>query len=292
MLVENESKNLEKFDATNFRGKNYFEEDGTQNYLVFQPMPKYFGKTGFGSSSYISSRESKGLSNEKISYMTGFKYPRLIYDDSRTKVSFYGSVLKQNEIAFYGPIVNIYIVYRLDSKTNNSNIVLENSLVGAMEIKNTSNLDPDKYKYSGYGIGFDSKGSYTHPDGGYGKNVIIFGADMSNSKHANNKTKYVLVLGCDFAQKIDDTTLYAEQMYSPNFTVEDKTFCLSLHYNGDNSYLFVNGKMAIKFKANVQDFKATQRYAMCLGNLSSNFNQTDRISARLNGCLLLIIGLL
>ena len=46
------------------------------------------------------------------------------------------------------------------------------------------------------GIGFDS-----HPDGGYGKNVIIFGADMSNSKHANNRTKNFLVLGRDFIQK-------------------------------------------------------------------------------------------
>ena len=55
-----------------------------------------------------------------------------------------------------------------------------------MEIKNTSNPDADKYKYSGYGIGFDSKGSYKHPDR-YGKNVTIFGADMSKSKHANNK---------------------------------------------------------------------------------------------------------
>ena len=59
----------------------------------------------------------------------------------------------------------------------------------------TKNADVDKYEYSGYGIGFDSKGSYTHPDGRYGENVIIFGADLSNSKHANNKTKIVLILG-------------------------------------------------------------------------------------------------
>ena len=218
-------------------------------------MSKYFRKTEFGSSFYISSWESKGLSNENISSITGFRYPQLIYDNSRTKVSFYGNVLKQNETAFCGPLVNIYISYRLSAKTNNSNIVLENCLFGAMSI--TKDDDPDKYKYSGYGIGFDSKGSYTHPDGGYGKNVIIFGADMSNSKHANNKAKNVLVFGRGFVQKIDDTTIYAEQIYSPNFTVDNKTFCLSLHYNSDNSYLFVNGKMVIKFKANAQYFEAT-----------------------------------
>ena len=60
-----------------------------------------------------------------------------------------------------------------------------------------------------------------------GRNVIMFEADMNNSKHANNKTKDVLVLGRGFIQKIDDTTVYAEKMYSPNFSVENKTFCKS-----------------------------------------------------------------
>ena len=44
LLVENELKKIEKFDAAYFRGKNYFEEDGMQNYLVFQPVYKYFEK--------------------------------------------------------------------------------------------------------------------------------------------------------------------------------------------------------------------------------------------------------
>ena len=81
-----------------------------------------------------------------------------------------------------------------------------------------------------------------------GRNVVIFGVDMSNSKHANNKTKNILVLGHGVIQQIDDTTIYAENMYSPHFSVENKTFCLSLYYNGDNSYLFVNGKEVTKFK--------------------------------------------
>ena len=83
----------------------------------------------------------------------------------------------------------------------------------------TKNADTDKYKYQGHGIGFNSTGTFTHPDISAGKNVIIFGVDMTNSKHANNKTKDVLVLGRDLIQKIDDTTIYAEKMYSPNFTI-------------------------------------------------------------------------
>ena len=113
----------------------------------------------------------------------------------------------------------------------------------------------------------------THPDGGMGRNVIIFGADLSNSMHANNKTKNILVLGRDFIQKIDDTTIHAEKMYSPNFTVENKTFCLSLHYNGDDSYLFVHDKEVIKFKAKESEIKA---HPLCLGNISNEYpNASD-----------------
>ena len=71
---------------------------------------------------------------------------------------------------------------------------------------------------------------------------------MTNSRHANNKTKDVLVLGRGLIQKVDDTTIYAEKVYSPNFTVANKTFSLSLHYNGDGSYLFVNGKRSLNLR--------------------------------------------
>ena len=58
----------------------------------------------------------------------------------------------------------------------------------------TKNADRDKYKYQGPEIGFDLSGIFSHLDGGDGKNVIIFGVDMTNSKHANNQTKDVLIL--------------------------------------------------------------------------------------------------
>ena len=61
--------------------------------------------------------------------------------------------------------------------------------------------------------------------------------------------KHVLVLGQDFVQNADNTTIYAEKMCRPNFTVDNETCCLSLHYNGDNSYLFVNGTEVTKFEA-------------------------------------------
>ena len=142
----------------------------------------------------------------------------------------------ENDITSGGPIINIYIVYKTSPRTINSNFVFRDCLFGAIKITNTTNSDNDKCQYSSYGIGFDSTGNFTHPDGGNGRNVIIFGADLSNSAHAANQTQSVLILGREFIQKINDTTIYAEKMYSPNFTVDNKIFCLSLHYNGDNSY--------------------------------------------------------
>ena len=68
--------------------------------------------------------------------------------------------------------------------------------------------------------------------------MLIFGADMSNSMHIDNKGKDILVLGRGPSQGLESTL---EKMYSINFTVTKKKFCLSSHYNGSNSYLFVNG---------------------------------------------------
>ena len=118
--------------------------------------------------------------------------------------------MRQNQVAYnHGPVVNIYIVYETTPDTKISNIALENCVFGA--IKLTKNADVDKYKYSGYGIGFDSRGSFSHPSGGDGKNVIIFRADRSSSVHANNKGNNVLVLGKDFTQGINGTTIYVEK---------------------------------------------------------------------------------
>ena len=87
-------------------------------------------------------------------------------------------VQNDNDIIAVRPIVNIYIVYKISPKTINSNFVFKNFLLGAIKIANTTNSDTDEWKYSGCGIGFDLTGSFTHPDRGNGKNVIIFGADL------------------------------------------------------------------------------------------------------------------
>ena len=121
--------------------------------------------------------------NGKISSVTsGGAAPKIVHDNARIKVKFNGNLLKQNKTTYnYGPIINIYIVYRLITDTKDSSITLGNCLFDAVKL--TKNPDIDKYKYSGYSIGFDSRGSCTHPSGGDGKNVIIFGAYFSSSTH-------------------------------------------------------------------------------------------------------------
>ena len=255
---------------------------------MFQGVYKYFedvhvSKTiiKFHANSWIS----KGLSDEKISSVSVFTRPFTEYTNARIKLNFDGSILREKLYTSLGLTANCYIVYRLNPRTSSSNIVLENCLFG--KTKMIKNPDTDKYKYQGHGIRFDLCGIFSHPNGGDGKNVVILGVDMTNSKHANNKTKDVLVLGDGPIQKIDDTTIYAEKMYSPNFTVANKTFCLSLHYNGDNSYLFVNGKEVIKFKAKKQSVVGK----LSLGNISADFNQADRKSTGLYVYIYMILVL-
>ena len=129
------------------------------------------------------------------------------------------------------------------------------------------NADIDKYKYSGYGIGFNRHGSFSFSGTGLGKNVIIFGVDMSSSTKIDNRKKYILILGKTPTQGLEHT-LSAEKMYSINFTEHNKKFCLSLHYNGANSYLFVNGKEIHKFKVKDSEVVATP---LCLGNISKDW---------------------
>ena len=95
---------------------------------------------------------------------------------------------------------------------------------------------------------------------------------MSTSIHVDNKGKDILVLRRRPTQGLE-STLTAEKMYSINFTVTKKKFCLSLHYNGSNSYLFVNGREIIRFKANDSAIIASP---LCLGNISKDWS-TDNM---------------
>ena len=160
LLVENEFKKLKTFDVSYFIGKSHFEEDGTQNYLVFHPLNKYFKI--ITNKKYISSWKSRGLSDETI------KPP------------------------------------------------------ATME-----------------------------------KNI-----------------------GKGPTQGLGEHSLTAEKMHSVNFTDNGDKYCLSLHYNGVNSYSFVNGKEIIKFEAKDSEIVAIP---LCLGNISKDWSVDNTKDTGLNG---------
>ena len=195
--------------------------------------------------------KSKGLSDETINSIKTSDYgitPYLsYYDTNKIRVKFDGGCLKQDPGSFvHGGIVNVYIVYEISKNINISDYpTLENCLFGAVKL--TKNADIDKYGYSGYGIGFDRHGSFSCPGTGLGRNVTIFGVDMSSSTKVDNKKKDILILGKSPTQGLEHT-LSAEKMYSINFTEYNKKFCLSLHYIKKKNYLFVNDTEIIKFK--------------------------------------------
>ena len=114
----------------------------------------------------------------------------------------------------------------------------------------------------------DTKGTFEFHAIGFGRNVIIFGVDLSSSGHIDNKKKDILILGFGPTHGLEDT-LTAEKLQSINFTKHNKMFCLNLHYNGANNYLFVNGTEIIKFKAKDSEIVTTP---LCLGNISKNFS--------------------
>ena len=108
----------------------------------------------------------------------------------------------------------------------------------------TKHIDIDQCKYSGYGVWFDRHGIFSFPGIGLGRNIIIFGVGIGSSPHIDNKK-----------------------------------LCLSLHYNGENSYLFVNGTDVIKFKAKDSEAAVTPLYQ---GNISKDFSLDNMKKTGLN----------
>ena len=136
ILTENELKKLKTFDLSYFIGKSHFEEDGTQKYLVFQPLNQYFKI--ITNTKYISLWQLKGLSDETIKPSTRIDYklnPKSSYFGTKTKLDFRGSCLKQDKTIFnHGKIVNIYIIYELDKIYVKTTLTLVNCLFGAVSI--------------------------------------------------------------------------------------------------------------------------------------------------------------
>ena len=221
-----------------------------RSYLVYDCK---MGSFGFGSKD-ISEWKSTGIYNySSRSNMNALANSKNdLKNDGRMHVYLSGNHFQQNKVIISNNnnAINIYCVYKLDpiASSRDTSFTIQNALFGAMQITENA-TDNTKNNFKGYGICFDERRQFGHTitEGGFthttnGRNVLIFGADMSFSVHATNRANHIYLVGDGLTQGINDTTIYVEKNYYRNFTDPGKKFVLSLHYNGNDSYLFVNGR--------------------------------------------------
>ena len=254
-------------------GRDYYLD---KMYLLYECKAFSFKYT----SGKINLWKSTGLNNysrdsdmDAVSVATT-SLPPLI-DNGRMSVRLEGAYFKQMRLLRPNNdnIVNIYIVYLIDPIINfiNTDYTVQNALFGGVKITKNA-TDISKHKCEGYGICFDEGGTFSKRRIINGKSALIFGVHQNSLVHANNKANIIYVMGDFIVQGINDTTLYAEKLYSQNFTATNKKFVLSLHYNGDDSYLFVNGKQELKFKA--KDDQIVKEI-LFLGNISDDWTAAN-----------------
>ena len=263
-----------------------------QNYLVYECKINSIAFNG----KKIKNWRSTGIFNYSDYYtMNGIEDTKtnlpLLEIDKEVYVLFQGNYFQQNSNIIIPNnnknVVNIYVGYKLDpiSSTRNNDYTIQNALFGAMKI--TKNTDYSKNNYTWYGLCFYEGGEFGHTvkQGNFNRttnarNVIIFGVDMNSSIHATNRANNIYVMGKEFIQGINDTTIYAEKLFHNNFTELGEKFILSLHYNGDNSYLFANGRQELKFKAK-DDQMINEK--LCLGNLRGEWTKSESEKTGLYG---------
>ena len=140
--------------------------------------------------------------------------------------------------------------------------------------------DKEKYVYTGYGIPFDGKGSWSFNDE-FVRKVVIFGVDNSSSSHTKNLKNGLLILGEGDTFGINGSYGAPEKKFNINFSKVKAKFCLSFHYDSDIGYLFVNVKEIYKSKASNKNVNFPSRF--CLGSVFNKFNHVDSEQISLKG---------
>ena len=254
-----------------------------QSYLVYDCKLGSFNFTASKISTWKTTGVFNYLSNSNMNAVadSGGDLPAL-KNDGRLHVYLSGNHFQQNKVIIpnNNNVINIYCVYQIEiiSSNRDDTFTVQNALFGAMQI--TKNADTSKYKYKGYEICFDEGGLFSIGNINNGRNVLFFGVHEDSVIHANNKANDIFVMSDAFVQGINDATLYVEKIYSRNFTQPSTKFVLSLHYNGNNSYLFVNGKQESKFKAKIESLVKEK---LCIGNLSDKWSTSESEKTGLYG---------
>ena len=293
LALENKLKQKEDTINKNERGLSFnrgffFYMD--QSYLVYDCKMGSFQFTGGKISTWKSTGIFNYLGNSNMNDVgdSGGDLSDMKID-GRLYVYLSGNHFQQNKVIIPNNdnVINIYCVYEIQpiASSRDTTFTIKNALFGASQI--TKNADTSKYNYKGYGICFDERSQFGHTitEDGFAHttnaiNVSIFGADMSFSVHATNRANNIYVMGDGLTQGIHDTTLYVEKNFYRNFTDPGKKFVLSLHYNGDDSYLFVNGRQELKFKCKTDQLVKEK---LCIGNLSDQWTTSESEKTGLHG---------
>ena len=144
-----------------------------------------------------------------------------IKNDGRLYVYLSGNYFQQNKVIIPNNdnVINIYCAYETQtiSSSKDTSFTIQNAIFGAMKITKDA-TDNSKNNYKRYGICFDERSQFGHTitEGGFthttnGRNVLIFGADMSFSVHVTNRANHIYPLGEGLTQGINDTAIYVEK---------------------------------------------------------------------------------
>ena len=234
LALENKLKQKEATINENERGLSFNRDFFVYTDQIYFVYDSKMGSFNFGlTSKDISEWKSTGIynyssdSDMNVVVDSGGYLPD-IKNDGRMHLFLSGNHFQQNKVIIpnNNNAIKIYCVYKLDpiASSRDTSFTIQNALFGAMQItKNAS--DNSKNNYKGYGICFDERSQFSDTiteDGRAhttnGRNVLIFGVDMSFSAHATNRANHIYLTGDGLTQGINDTTLYVEKNYWRNFT--------------------------------------------------------------------------
>ena len=152
-----------------------------------------------------------------------------------------------------------------------------NCLFGATN--KVKNSDKEKYVYGKYRIAFDSEISWRFVYE-FARNVVIFAVDNNSRSHSDNRKNNFFILVEVIICGINGRFGLPEKRFSINFTKASTKFWLSLHYNADSKYLFVNGKEIFKFNVYIKNVNFPTQF--CLGSIPNGFSATVSREVSLN----------
>ena len=166
----------------------FHKNDGYQNTFACQPTLGALEFKKDNGTDYILSSKSKGAFNSKLNPPLAAFLNSIKLSGYRIGIKFDKDLLVAEENNGLSKVVHVYIVFDLDAcpRNPNNNFKFKNWLFGATNI--VKNSDKEKYVYSGYGITFDSEGSWRFDDD-FASNLITFEADNSSSSHSENKKR-------------------------------------------------------------------------------------------------------